>query len=118
MSPYFCDSSGLVKRYVNEAGTAWITGIMDPAAGNTVHVVRLVEPLDGVNAKRNRCHGQAQAKETGPSQKATRVHGRAAPSANQAQKSGMSCWNWPRRTAVFFGSSPPSLTWLRHQTNW
>src|SRR5438552_19098186 len=41
MPPYFFDNSGLVKRYVNETGTAWVTGIVDPAAGNTVHVVRL-----------------------------------------------------------------------------
>jgi predicted nucleic acid-binding protein len=38
---YYFDSSALVKRYVAEIGTAWVTGLMDPAAGNLLHVARL-----------------------------------------------------------------------------
>ncbi len=41
MRPYFFDSSGLVKRYVKETRTSWVTGIVDAAAGNTVHLIRL-----------------------------------------------------------------------------
>jgi uncharacterized protein len=41
MPLYFFDSSGLVKRYVYEAGTAWVIRILDPSAGNNVHLVRL-----------------------------------------------------------------------------
>jgi predicted nucleic acid-binding protein len=41
VSAYFCDSSGLVKRYVNELGTAWVTGLLDPAANNSIHVSRI-----------------------------------------------------------------------------
>jgi uncharacterized protein len=41
MAAYFLDTSGLVKRYVAEIGTAWVTSIMAPAAGNLLHVSRL-----------------------------------------------------------------------------
>ena len=32
-TPYFLDSSALVKRYVAETGTAWIVGLANPRAG-------------------------------------------------------------------------------------
>jgi len=38
---YFCDSSAIVKRYVSEQGTVWLTGITDPAAGNRVYVAAI-----------------------------------------------------------------------------
>jgi predicted nucleic acid-binding protein len=38
---HFCDSSAIVKRYVAEQGTAWLTGITDPAAGNRVYVAAI-----------------------------------------------------------------------------
>src|SRR5438132_5821076 len=41
MPTYFFDTTGLVKRYVAEIGTAWVTGIMAPAAGNLLHLARL-----------------------------------------------------------------------------
>jgi predicted nucleic acid-binding protein len=41
MAAYFLDTSGLVQRYVAEIGTAWVTSIMAPAAGNLLHVSRL-----------------------------------------------------------------------------
>ena len=41
MAVYFCDSSAIVKRYVSEQGTAWLTGITDPAAGNRVYVAAI-----------------------------------------------------------------------------
>ena len=41
MAVYFCDSSAIVKRYVAEQGTAWLTGITDPAAGNRVYVAAI-----------------------------------------------------------------------------
>jgi uncharacterized protein len=36
MAAYFFDTSALVKRYVAEAGTAWVTALCDPAAGHTI----------------------------------------------------------------------------------
>ena len=34
MRVHFFDSSAIAKRYVNEAGTAWILGLVGPTSGN------------------------------------------------------------------------------------
>lgn len=31
MADYFFDSSALVKRYVRESGSGWVTSLFDPA---------------------------------------------------------------------------------------
>jgi predicted nucleic acid-binding protein len=41
MAVFFFDSSSIVKRYVQEAGTAWVQAVTDPAAGNTVYLARI-----------------------------------------------------------------------------
>ena len=41
MAAYFFDSSALVKRYVTETGTAWVTGLLDPAARHRLYVARI-----------------------------------------------------------------------------
>lgn len=41
MSAYFFDSSAVVKRYVNETGTAWVTSILAPTAGHDIYVTRI-----------------------------------------------------------------------------
>ena len=38
---YFFDSSALVKRYVVETGSAWVKGLTDSQAGNSIIVVRI-----------------------------------------------------------------------------
>jgi uncharacterized protein len=38
---YFFDSSALVKCYIAEIGTVWVTSLMDPAARNRLHVARV-----------------------------------------------------------------------------
>jgi predicted nucleic acid-binding protein len=35
---YQCDSSGLVKRYVDEVGSGWVRAIVDPAAANILGI--------------------------------------------------------------------------------
>jgi predicted nucleic acid-binding protein len=40
---YFLDSSGLVKRYIAERGTAWIRGLTDRAARNDLILARVTE---------------------------------------------------------------------------
>lgn len=40
MAAYFVDSSALGKRYIAETGSAWLRGLLDPASGCTVYVVR------------------------------------------------------------------------------
>jgi predicted nucleic acid-binding protein len=37
----FFDSSGIVKRYVLETGSTWVNQLVDPAAGNPIHLVNL-----------------------------------------------------------------------------
>ena|ERR1051326_8243994 len=54
MAAYFLDSSALVKRYAAETGTAWVTGLIAPAAGNLVLVARItgVETVAALARKR------------------------------------------------------------------
>jgi len=39
MAHYFLDSSGLVKRYVAEAGSGWVQNLCTP--GNTIYISRI-----------------------------------------------------------------------------
>lgn len=41
MAVYFTDSSTLVKRYVREIGSAWVTGLFAPFPHDDVHVVAI-----------------------------------------------------------------------------
>ena len=41
MPHYFLDSSGLVKRYVAEAGSGWVQSLCAPDAGNTTYISRI-----------------------------------------------------------------------------
>lgn len=43
MASYFFDSSGLVKRYLLEVGSAWVQGLTGRAAGNDLVLVRITE---------------------------------------------------------------------------
>jgi hypothetical protein len=41
MAVYYVDSSGLVKRYITEVGSAWVVKIAAPIAGNEVYIARI-----------------------------------------------------------------------------
>lgn len=41
MAAHYLDSSALIKRYVQERGTAWVRTLTDPASGNQIFVARL-----------------------------------------------------------------------------
>ena len=43
VADYFLDSSAVVKRYVQETGTAWIRALAAPAAGNFIYLARIAE---------------------------------------------------------------------------
>jgi uncharacterized protein len=43
LADYFIDSSALVKRYVSEAGSAWIRSITDAGAGNVIFVSAIAQ---------------------------------------------------------------------------
>lgn len=55
MAAYFCDTSALVKRYVAETGSAWLTATIAPQAGNYVFIARIafVEVISAI-ARRER----------------------------------------------------------------
>jgi predicted nucleic acid-binding protein len=58
MAIYYMDSSGIVKRYIHEIGSAWVVSITDPAIGNDIFTVRVtsVEVVSAI-ARRNRGGG-------------------------------------------------------------
>ncbi|MGA9995143.1 MAG: type II toxin-antitoxin system VapC family toxin [Pyrinomonadaceae bacterium] len=41
MDTYFFDSSALVKRYVTETGTDWVSGIVDPSNASRIFIARI-----------------------------------------------------------------------------
>lgn len=41
MAAYFVDSSALVKRYIQETGTAWVRGLTHRGAGNPIFLPRI-----------------------------------------------------------------------------
>jgi predicted nucleic acid-binding protein len=41
MAVYFLDSSGVVKRYITEVGTAWVRQVCNPIAGNDIYTAQV-----------------------------------------------------------------------------
>lgn len=54
MNAYFFDSSGLVKRYLNETGSKWVISLFKPSAKNSIFVARIagVEVVSAIARKR------------------------------------------------------------------
>ena len=44
MPVYYFDTSALIKRYVQEKGTVWVTGITHRSAGHNLNIVSLTGP--------------------------------------------------------------------------
>ncbi len=38
---YYIDSSGLVKRYMREVGTAWVISLTNPTSGNRIYIASI-----------------------------------------------------------------------------
>ena len=55
MGVFFFDSSGAVKHYVSEAGSGWVGGLVDPAAGHLRYLAEIagVEVISAI-ARRSR----------------------------------------------------------------
>ncbi|HEY4690129.1 MAG TPA: type II toxin-antitoxin system VapC family toxin [Anaerolineae bacterium] len=53
MADYYVDSSVLVKRHVDEAGSAWFRALADPAAGNLIITTRIsaIEVYSALNRR-------------------------------------------------------------------
>jgi predicted nucleic acid-binding protein len=41
MADYFFDTSALVKRHVNETGSAWVRSLVRPRANHTLYIARI-----------------------------------------------------------------------------
>ncbi|MDQ2798928.1 MAG: type II toxin-antitoxin system VapC family toxin, partial [Armatimonadota bacterium] len=41
MAILFLDSSGLVKRYIAETGSAWVQSVTDPVSGNECYLAQI-----------------------------------------------------------------------------
>ncbi len=58
MSVFFCDTSGLAKRYVTETGSGWLTSQIDPANGSRIYIaqITIVEIVSAVTRKERGKH--------------------------------------------------------------
>lgn len=60
MADYYLDSSALVKRYISEIGSAWVSGLFDPALNNEVFIAAIT-PVEIIAALTRRARGGALA---------------------------------------------------------
>ncbi len=62
MSDYFLDASALVKRYITEAGSKWVSQLTDPAANNTILIaeITMAEVAAALAAKHRAVSGITQ----------------------------------------------------------
>lgn len=58
MAACFFDTSGLVKRFVKEAGTAWVIELLRPSRGNSIYISRITA-VEVVSAITRRSRGGA-----------------------------------------------------------
>jgi predicted nucleic acid-binding protein len=58
MDVYFFDASGIVKRYIQEAATAWVQAVADVTAGNLIYLARItaVEVTSAVTRRQRGGH--------------------------------------------------------------
>lgn len=50
MAVYFLDSSALVKRYINETGSAWVLGLFDPTLDDNEFFVATITGVEIIAA--------------------------------------------------------------------
>ncbi len=62
MAAFFLESSALVKRYVQEIGTAWVLGLTDPSAGHRLHIAQIsgVKTVAAITLRQRRGSTSAQ----------------------------------------------------------
>ncbi|MBC7869396.1 MAG: type II toxin-antitoxin system VapC family toxin [Chitinophagaceae bacterium] len=54
MTDYFFDSSGVIKRYIDEVGSKWIRSVMPTSIGHRIHIAQItpIEVVSGVMRRR------------------------------------------------------------------
>jgi len=60
MADYYFDSSALVKRYVNETGSTWVCGLLDPGLRHEVFIAAIT-PVEIIAAIARRARGKTIA---------------------------------------------------------
>lgn len=62
MAAYFCDISAVVKRYVTETGSVWLTATIAPKKGKYVFIARItfVEVVSAISRKQRGGHISAE----------------------------------------------------------
>lgn len=55
MAAFFLDSSGLVKRFVKENGSAFVINLVKPSNGHTIYIARAtsVEVVSAITRRKN-----------------------------------------------------------------
>jgi predicted nucleic acid-binding protein len=58
MTAYFCDASGIAKRYLHETGTAWVQALASTSAGNRLFLARIttIEVVSAVTRRQRGGH--------------------------------------------------------------
>lgn len=58
MATFFCDSSAIVKRYIAETGSAWLSATTNPASGNRIYIAQItfVEVVSAITRRERGNH--------------------------------------------------------------
>lgn len=58
MAAFFCDSSAIVKRYIAETGSAWLSAATNPVSGNRIYIARItfVEVVSAITRRERGNH--------------------------------------------------------------
>ena len=105
MAAYFLDTSTVVKRYVQETGTAWVQALADPASGHFLYVARITDvEMTAAIARRRRLAISALFRPRWP----------CMPSA-RTLPSNTASWNSRSPSCNGHQNSPTGMCWgLRH----
>ena len=54
MAAYFFDSSAIVKRYISETGSGWVTSMSDISTNNRIYIARItaVEVVSAITRRK------------------------------------------------------------------
>lgn len=58
MSDFYFDSSALVKRYISESGSSWVSGMFDPSLGHDAFIAAIT-PVEMIAAIARRARGKS-----------------------------------------------------------
>ncbi len=58
MADFYFDSSALVKRYIRESGSPWVTGLFDPSLGHDAFIAAIT-PVEIIAAIARRARGKS-----------------------------------------------------------